>query len=158
MHMCFTAYACSNFALSHGPKQITWPRFKEWRNRPHLWMEEVAKSHCKKARTEWEESVTVSYATGAMRNYDVPGTMPVTHLFHLAPCCSELPWHHDKQKDLRLSCKMCVGDGCRRRSQALWRWCGLVTRMSSTPSSELKWVGSHDLQAFFSQHYTADIL
>lgn len=110
MHMCFTASACSTFALSHGPKQITWPRFKEWRNRLHLWMREVAESHCKEARTGWEESVTILYATGAVRNYDVPGTMLVTHLFHLPPRCSELPWHHGKQKDLRLSYKMCVGN------------------------------------------------
>lgn len=98
-HLCSVPWA----------KAGQWPRFKEWRNRPHLWMGEAAKSHCKEARTGWEESATVLYATAAMRLWCAWYRASHT-FFHLPPRCSELPWHHDRQKNLRLNYKMCVGN------------------------------------------------
>lgn len=54
--------------------------------------------------------MAILQASGAVRSYDVPRTTLVTHLFHVPPRCSELPWHDGGQRDLRPSYKMYVGN------------------------------------------------
>lgn len=99
----------SHLLLFHWPKQITWPRFRKWRNRCHFCMREAARSRGTEARTQREESVAVLQATDAVRGNDASRTTLVTHLSHLPPRCSELPWHHEEQRDLRPSYETYVG-------------------------------------------------
>lgn len=73
-------------------------------------MREAARSRGTEARTQREESVAVLQATDAVRGYDASRTTLVTHLSHLPPRCSELPWHHEEQRDLRPSYETYVGN------------------------------------------------
>lgn len=73
-------------------------------------MREAARSRDTEARTQREASVAVLQATDAVKGCDASRTTLVTHLFHLPPRCSELPWHHEEQRDLRPSYETYVGN------------------------------------------------
>ena len=54
-----------------------------------------------------------------MRGCDTSRTTLVTHPFHLPPRCSELPWRHEEQRDLRPSYETYVGND---RGSHVPRW------------------------------------